>query len=184
MDPNVPELERRLERLERSPNGGALSPQESARLAREFDRLDGLIRELEERVARAARLPVGWIAAALVAGLALGAFLPTALSRVQGQGETGRERAGAGAAATALKPPADLRTLLETRLTDTALVLRYATKEGRQKVSVYPLGSDGNPSVTYALPAVESAPNYGKTDSERAGASLPPRRGASRHSSE
>lgn len=181
MNDSLTDFERRLERLERAPNGGALSPQENARLEREFDRLERRLQESEARIAGAARLPLWWALAALVLGLVLGAFLPSVLARTRGADPLVGGK-GEGPVGIALQLPADASDPLEYRLTDAAVVLRYRTKTGNQKVALYPYALSGKPSVTYGLPREESATKYGKKESEPApdGAGVSPKRSPSR----
>ncbi|MBW3624665.1 MAG: hypothetical protein KY468_14765 [Armatimonadetes bacterium] len=184
-DTDMLELERRLERLERSPNGGTLSQQENARLEREFNRLEGQIRDAEERVAQASRAPVWWVLAALVVGLALGAIVSAEMVRVMSGGSRARTLgSGSDAAGMALQTPADMAAPMESRVTDEAVVLRYRTKTGEQKVAIFPYALSGKPSVTYRLPPVQSARNYGKTESGSDSEPATPRRTAPRRGSD
>jgi protein phosphatase len=152
------EIEKRLTRLERSPSGGELSPQERSRLERDFGRLERRIAELAAPAPAPANFATtAWLPIALlVVGLGTGIW-------IGGNFGSGFNKGKANADQTltkkpvAVKEPGDMEKLLGYQTGGDALVFRYLSDSGETKIAVYRLDGDGEPAMTYEIPATSDA---------------------------
>ncbi len=155
------DLERRVTRLERN-GGSGLSPQELVRIEREFQDVRNAIADVEERQPASRKSSPMVTPGALVAGTlaVLGLVIGLTLGVLLGPKWAPSSRAPEKPLAdkpvkAALIYPADYSVALDYQLTDRGVAIRYRTKQGGQKVALFPYGGAGAPATTLVLKAGE-----------------------------